>query len=145
LRRDDPEIWNNLGNACLDCGRTFEAARCYRKALQLDSGFHSAWNNLGILHEREGRPAEALDCYRRCLALAPDHPMYQLNRALVLVRLEQPEEAIRELTRLVESEPDFGCLLGSLDALDPLRSRPDFRRLLPLLGPPPENPTPKGP
>lgn len=62
----------------------------------------STWVNLGILQMRSGAYEESLVSYDRSLGIAPDSPEALINRGAALIYLDQPSEAIDNLTRSIE-------------------------------------------
>jgi predicted O-linked N-acetylglucosamine transferase (SPINDLY family) len=69
---DDPELLNNLGNACSAGGQLDEAVAAYRRALAVKPGWSVPQYNLGLALRNQGRPAESRAALRAALELAPD-------------------------------------------------------------------------
>jgi tetratricopeptide (TPR) repeat protein len=63
------ELWNTLGDALYECGRTAEAGSAYRQALQVNESDARARYNLSWVHTREGDYAAALSRIAEALAL----------------------------------------------------------------------------
>lgn len=55
----------SLGVVLQDLGRTEEALRAYRLALEADSAYADAWYNLGHLLEEQGEKAAAFRSLKR--------------------------------------------------------------------------------
>ena len=56
----DSAAWNLLGIALAEQGSDDEAAKCFQKALRLDSRFPSALANLGLLQWKRGERTAAV-------------------------------------------------------------------------------------
>ncbi len=63
-----------LGNAHYAAGRTAEAERSYRSAVEHYPSFVRAWNNLGLLYYSSGRFAEGIPCFSRSIVLGDRNP-----------------------------------------------------------------------
>jgi cytochrome c-type biogenesis protein CcmH len=74
----DEAAWQRLGRAYFDDSRFADAARAYRKALQIDSTRPELWSALGEAQVRASRtdplPAEAAASFTRALALDARDP-----------------------------------------------------------------------
>ncbi len=107
---------NNLALLYASQGRYGEAEPLYQRALAASEKVLGpehpqtlgSVNNLALLYASQGRYGEAEPLYQRALAarekvLGPEHPdtlTGQLNYAVTLVNLKQPERALRLLERL---------------------------------------------
>jgi tetratricopeptide (TPR) repeat protein len=95
---------NNLILALVRAGRSQEAverARAEVAAAPDDPGRHFT---LGLA-QSEPDVEGAIASFRRALALAPRHTLARYNLALVLKRADRLDEAIDELTRVLDTEP----------------------------------------
>jgi len=64
MTQEDPENamgWFSLGNAYKQADRDEQAARAYRKAVELDPGFSRAYQSLGQILMHEGANEQAID------------------------------------------------------------------------------------
>ncbi len=64
MTQEDPENamgWFSLGNAYKQADRDEEAARCYRKAIELDPGFSRAYQSLGQILMHDGANDQAIE------------------------------------------------------------------------------------
>jgi tetratricopeptide (TPR) repeat protein len=66
---EDPELHNMLGVVNMKSNRLDAAARCFRRALQIDGDYTPAWVNLGATLRRLGREQLAQQAYARAAAL----------------------------------------------------------------------------
>jgi tetratricopeptide (TPR) repeat protein len=78
-----------------------EAAKAYRRAIQLDQGFAEAHNNLANVLWRKSKDAAALDHYARAISLKPDYAGARTNLALVKAEVGALDEAVA----LIEAIP----------------------------------------
>lgn len=105
----------------VDEGRDFEALSVFDALLLERPGEESLLEGragvYAALAQREieaGRYDDALDWYREGLAAHEDHPLLRYQRALLHVRLDRVNEAIREFERLLEASPDSPLYLNAL-------------------------------
>jgi predicted O-linked N-acetylglucosamine transferase (SPINDLY family) len=93
-RPDDAVFHNNLGSILVECGRTEEAARFFRKALQIDPGLHAARANLiSVMVLRENvRPEEV---FAEHVAWAKIHADPLLERTRPHSNTREPERRLR--------------------------------------------------
>ncbi len=117
LSPNDPDIYNNLGNAFIDAKRTKEAIAALRHALFLSPSFFLAHNNLGNALAQAGRYAEAAESYRDALRLAPDYAEAHHNLGLMQKELVGFDEAASSFRRALELNPDYAEVYNSLGAI----------------------------
>lgn len=103
---DRPEHRTNLGGFLAERGDYASAEAEYRAALQLDARFAPAWANLADMFRARGREADAEATLRDGLARSPADPTLHHALGLSLVRQQRKEEALRELRRATELDPD---------------------------------------
>jgi tetratricopeptide (TPR) repeat protein len=135
---DVPEIRNHLAVALDDAGRSEEAERHLRDAVELNPRFSDALHNLGALLAKQGRFREADELFVRALAVNPNHAAAHMNHGTILVRDGRTTEGLRAYVRALELDPevDVPSRLRSL-----LLGRSDFdRALAPLIWPLVDNP-----
>ncbi|MDE0298353.1 MAG: tetratricopeptide repeat protein [Candidatus Poribacteria bacterium] len=101
---DDAGAWGNLGNVYLVHGWEAEAARCYRRAANIDSAEFRWFYYLGLSTYKTDAQT-AVDAFRKAIALDPDYPPVYVNHAHALRRLGRLEEARRHLLHVIELEP----------------------------------------
>jgi protein O-mannosyl-transferase len=118
--RSSSSLHNDLGNALRAMGRTADAEREYRKALDIDPGASDPHNNLAVLHREAGRVDLAEAEYREAIRLDPDRAMLRVFLGdLLLIRGEFPgaaaifREAIRRQPGLADAHRGLGeSLMG---------------------------------
>jgi predicted CXXCH cytochrome family protein len=106
LNADRPEARVTLGNFYARRGRAAEAEAEYRAALRLSPQFVPAAVNLADLYRQLGRDGEGESVLRAAIASMPAAAGLHHALGLTLTRLRQPEEALEELARASELEPD---------------------------------------
>ena len=72
LKPDDPDIYNNMGNALAAQGKPDEAVTAFGRTLALAPGSVVAHNNLGNVQRSLGLWDEAEASFRKAIALQPD-------------------------------------------------------------------------
>jgi Tfp pilus assembly protein PilF len=83
-----------------------EAETEYRAALRLSPAYGPASANLADLYRQLGRDADAESVLRKAIDTSPADAGLHHALGLVLVRLKRQDEALAELARAAELEPD---------------------------------------
>ena len=116
----NPEAWiahDNLGIILAEAGRNDEAARHFRRVLELRPTHAGARANLGYLQELAGNDDEAAATLAQAAAERPDDGIVRARLVRVLVRLGRFDEALPfaiEAARLLPGDPDVVCDAGTL-------------------------------
>jgi protein O-mannosyl-transferase len=116
----NPEAWiahDNLGIILAESGRNDEAARHFRRVLELRPMHSGARANLGYLQELGGQDAEAAATLAQAAAERPDDADVRARLVRVLVRLGRFDEALPyavEAARLRPGDPEVVCDAGTL-------------------------------
>lgn len=103
---DRPEHRTNLGGFLAERGDYASAEAEFRAALRLDERFAPAWANLADMFRAQGREAEAEATLRDGLARSPADATLHHALGLSLVRQQRKDEALRELRRATQLDPD---------------------------------------
>ncbi len=101
-------LLNNLGVARLGQDRREEAARDFRKALELDAAYAPARQNLGLLHYRAGEMDRAAETLADVVRDAPQNAEACLMYAVALLRLSRWADAagvLEEAARVTPAAP----------------------------------------
>jgi predicted CXXCH cytochrome family protein len=106
LNADRPEARSALGNYYARRGLGAEAEAEYKAALRLGSSYVPAAINLADLYRQLGRDAHGEAVLRAAIAAAPQDAGPRHALGLTLTRLKRPDEALGELRRASELEPD---------------------------------------
>lgn len=78
----------------------------FRKAVECDAGDPAAWSNLGLaLLEKPGAIQEGMDCFDQSLQIDPFFQAAAASRALGLLRLYEPQEALDAHNSLLWMSP----------------------------------------
>lgn len=103
---DRPEHRTNLGGFLADRGDYAAAEGEYRAALRLDPRFTPAWTNFADMLRALGREAAAESTLREGLEQSPADATLHHALGLSLVRQQRRDEALQELRRATELDPD---------------------------------------
>jgi tetratricopeptide (TPR) repeat protein len=105
LRPEDHRSWVNLGATELDLGLFDEAAKHYRRAIELvpDRADLRIW--LANAYDRAGDISSALEAYRDAEAIDPANPELFYERGLALRNHRRFAEAAKEFRRAFELDP----------------------------------------
>lgn len=103
---DRPEHRTNLGGFLAERGDYVSAEAEYRAALRLDGRFAPAWANLADMFRALGREADTETTLREGLSMSPSDATLHHALGLSLVRQQRKDEALRELRRATELDPD---------------------------------------
>lgn len=96
-----------VGNLYMDTKRYGEAVAMYQRALEIDPKNNNVRVDMGTCYRYLGRSDLAVEAYRKAIEMQPDHPNAHLNLGVVLFDdMKQYPEAIRELERFLEIEPN---------------------------------------
>ena len=90
-----PDFWFVRGDALARLGRTEEASRAFRRAIEAHPGDPRAYTRLAVLHALEGRPREAVGLLRRLVEENETPAAYAA--AVETLRLLGDEEGARHL------------------------------------------------
>ncbi|MGZ5261629.1 MAG: tetratricopeptide repeat protein, partial [Burkholderiales bacterium] len=106
LNADRPESRATLGNFYARRGLTADAETEYKAALRLSPQYAPAAVNLADLYGRLGREGDGESVLRATLAVVAEDAGLHHALGLVLVRLKRQDDALEELRRATELEPD---------------------------------------
>ena len=113
---DSADAWGNLGNVYLVHGWEVEAARCYRRAVNLNLSEFRWFYYLGLSTYKTDAQTAA-DAFTKAIALNPKYLPVYVNNAHALRRLGRFEDARQQLLHTIELDPKnpFAALaLGEL-------------------------------
>ena len=103
----DSAFYFKQGSILLQLGRIEEAISNLNQCLVLDKMHESALNLLGNTLTEAGELHMALAIYEQLLLISPRNPVAIFNRANVLQKLHQYQDAIKEYQLAIEIHPDF--------------------------------------
>lgn len=118
VRRPGLDTNHELGRAfnALMAGETQDAVRIYKDILSVDAKNQDALFGLAATYHRLGDLEKARPLYGALLKLNPNH-REGLNNFLALVSDESPQEALAELGRLEERNPQFSPIPAQIAIL----------------------------
>jgi Flp pilus assembly protein TadD len=106
LNSDRPEARSALGNFFAKRGRPVDAEAEYQAALRLSPQFSPGAINLADLYRQSGRDSAGESVLRATIAASPQDAGLHHALGLTLTRLKRPDDALAELRRAAELEPD---------------------------------------
>ena len=106
LNADRPEARSTLGDFLARRGLASDAEAEYKAALRLSPHYTLAAINLADLYRQLGRDGEGESVLRAALATSPQDAGLHHAFGLALTRLKRREEALEELRRAVELDPE---------------------------------------
>lgn len=105
LRPDSAAAHTNMGNA-FKARRDWEgAARCYRKANEVDPRFAPALNNLGNVLDDAGDWAAAIEAFKKAIEVDPKYGLSHCNLANVLFQRGNWVGAAERYRKAIEINP----------------------------------------
>jgi Flp pilus assembly protein TadD len=106
LNSDRPEARSMLGNFYTRRGLTANAEVEYKAALRLSPQYVPAAINLADLYRQTGRDVEGEAILRTALSASPQDAGLHHALGLVLTRLKRADEALEELQRAAQLDPE---------------------------------------
>lgn len=106
------------GDDALARGLLPVAAFSFNRLVDRAPDFAEAWNRRAILHFVMGNDTAALADIERTLELEPRHFGAMSGLAMIMLRNDRPEVALRSFEAVLEVHPHFPA---ALDNLEPLR------------------------
>ena len=106
--KEDPrnaEAYAALASILGESGKSGEAIRAYRKAMELNPYYTAVYNNLGVLLMEAKDFTGAEQQFRHALSLQPNFPDAQFNLATVLKQRQRTDEAIAAFERFLVLDP----------------------------------------
>jgi serine/threonine-protein kinase len=107
LRSGSAAAQVNLGAALKAINDTDAAARCYRRAIELQPKYAPAHVNLGTVFADKNDLQAAILCYRRALELDPTLDTAHWNLGTALCEQGDMQGAAESLRRVVELDPEY--------------------------------------
>ena len=124
-KRVETMIRFRLGMDLERSGSYEEAARHYRRVLEIEPSYSEAHNNLGNILARTGRPTDAEQHLRRAIELSPRLDLAHNNLGNVLMQIGKRDEAVQHYRRAAEIDPNHAGYQYSLGTA--LLHRHDFQ------------------
>lgn len=117
--------------------RQQEAVTDFTRAVELNPLSVTAWNNLAALHATLGHTRQAADAFGQVLKLMPDYTLAKFQRAVLLARLGERDEAIAQIADLKPATADAWYQRAAVYALTStinLNDRADALQALQVAG-----------
>jgi len=107
-QESNPVVHYHLAAAYQEIGNLPAAESHYHRCLKLDKDYYQAYINLGVVYFSTGHYSEAVNCFRNALRYpSPMQAQILANLADALVGARQIDEAVRELEKALQLQPDF--------------------------------------
>lgn len=94
LAPDSFDLNNNLGVELFRADQIKEAKPYFERSIELEPKWWTPYNNLGVIYEREGNLEKAREFYEKAIENGNYYLAHE-NLAFIVLREEEPEEAIR--------------------------------------------------
>lgn len=116
LRRDLPEAYLGLAQACEALGCEAEATAACTEAVARWPNDWRCYSRLGLLYYNRGQFAQAVEPWRILVRIAPDNTRGYLHLGAAYYQLDRLEEAIEAYRRSIELQPTASAFtsLGSV-------------------------------
>lgn len=99
-------VWNNLGVAYRETGKSDDAIASFRAAVKFAPQMPEAWNNLGVAQDELNLTENALNSYRKSIEIQPVYASPHLNLGISLQKSERFKEAQEHYNKVLEIQPD---------------------------------------
>lgn len=129
---------HSLGNAYLNDDRYVEAERLFDITVQLDKTSAEPHVSLAILYRKQSRWLASLKAANQAISLDVENSEAYYQKACALASLGRLKEAMAALTKSIQLDEDQDYYIAEQEEMKPLRSVPEFKKLLPA----PEEPQP---
>jgi serine/threonine protein kinase/Tfp pilus assembly protein PilF len=109
----------------------------YRKALQIDPNNFWSLYQMGLCHMLDGQPAAAVAAYTVCISLRPEAAICYVSRGTAYSGINQTEDALSDLNKAQELDPDFWAVFLNRGAVHLARkdftaAEADFQKVIEL-------------
>ena len=111
----DPETAKDLGNMYLNLNSTENAAKWFKKSLEIDNDYAPALNNLAYLEKQNGKNLEADYLFKKAMKADPKLEQAYTGAAanlLILEDLNQAELFAKQACRINAKTPNANEILG---------------------------------
>jgi protein O-mannosyl-transferase len=115
----------NLGQVYTSDGRTDDAIKHLRAALDIDPNTVEASGNLGILFARKGQSNEAIALFDDVLKIDPDNAVAHHNLGIELMKKRRIDDAIAHYEMALRRDPDNAVIHAGLATALVRRGRSD--------------------
>lgn len=121
--KDTPQELFKGATAAHQAGRLDEAARLYRRILEVGRGYPDVLHLLGVIEHQSGNHAAAAALIREAIGLAAGQPAYHNNLAAALVAMKDFAAAIESAKHALTLAPDYGQARNNIAAAHYWRAR----------------------
>lgn len=114
LRPEAWQIYQALGEACLQAQRPQEAVRAFKSCVGLMPSEAAAWHGLGRALDAVGRQSDAIAAYRRAMMLNPRSAAIRVDLAADLAEAGRLSDAIALYRGALRIDPQFAAARAGL-------------------------------
>ena len=107
IEPNNPDGYNNIGNALKDMNQFEEAINCYDLAIGLRPNYAHALNNKGVALKELSRFDEAINCYRDAIKFKPDYAEPHNNIANIYATQNKTDEALELYDKAISIDPNY--------------------------------------
>ncbi len=103
---ETPYLRYNLANTHRETGRLFQAARDYKRVLEMDPSYYKAHFHLGLTYGGLGDMDRAIEEFQKTIELKPDYYKAHSIQGTAYMLKEMPEKAIECYEKALEINPE---------------------------------------
>ena len=104
---DSAEIYQKLGDSCLELEQWQDAITYYQNALNLNPHHYWLYINLGEAFVKQHQWQQAVEVYEKALKIQADYPLTYHKLGAAFLELKQWQSAVKILQQAIAIEPDF--------------------------------------
>ena len=101
-------LYNLLGAIYIEKNKLNHAAKCFKKALVLNSNYAEAYNNLGIIFQKQGKNKEAILNYTKAVSINEKFHKAHKNLGILLREKGELFDAIKHFKKSYELNNNSG-------------------------------------
>lgn len=107
IEPNNPDGYNNIGNALKDMNQFEEAINCYDLAIGLRPNYAHALNNKGVALKELSRFEEAISCYKDAIKYKSDYAEPHNNIANIYTAQGKTEDALKLYNKAISIDPHY--------------------------------------
>ncbi|HBA73013.1 MAG: hypothetical protein A2X82_16375 [Geobacteraceae bacterium GWC2_55_20] len=115
---DKDRPWYNLGLAYKTAGRSSEAVKCFRKAIELNPEWGKAYESLAVMLLHLKQFQEAVKVSIRGIEADPANPVLYNNLGIAYAEMDQDDAARQAFSTAIALRPGYENAMLNLDRLE---------------------------
>jgi len=100
-------LWNLLGAASKNLGKTEESIRSFKKVIELNPKYADGHNNLGVVLQEKGDLDESIKCFNKAMSLKPNYSQAYNNAGIVYQKKGKLSLAAKYTKRAIFFNPNY--------------------------------------